>query len=242
MDWMRKFLPLPAGPALLCPLAVAQALAAQASGPAPPAPPARAARPAPGALEAQQALASARAFITSGQPGLAIPFARDYARCRPSDPAAFFWLGLAFEQAGDPGQAIRAYSRSLDLAMESGMDSAQLRLDIGNVLLRLRQVDDAIFNYRRALEIDARQARAYFNLGRAYLEKGDATAALENLNRSYELGLDDAALAYFRGLAYRRLGKPGDARAQLELFLRTLPETEANEGLRERVRAMAGQP
>src|SRR5579875_225025 len=233
MDWMRKFLPLPAGPALLCPLAVAQALAAQASGPAPPGPPAR------------RRARSRRSRRWPAPEPLSPAASRAW---RYPSPATTHAAGPAIRPLSSGSgwhsskPAIPAYSRSLDLAMESGMDSAQLRLDIGNVLLRLRQVDDAIFNYRRALEIDARQARAYFNLGRAYLEKGDATAALENLNRSYELGLDDAALAYFRGLAYRRLGKPGDARAQLELFLRTLPETEANEGLRERVRAMAGQP
>lgn len=178
-----------------------------------------------GKLSTSAELARARQLIKRGQSATALPLLREYTRARPNDPDGHFWLGLVLDESGEAQQAIWAYSKSLDLANRDGMDSAELRLNIGNTLMKLNHPVDATFNYRRAIEIDSKLAAAHLNLGRALLEKGEAAEALNELTRSYELGLNATVLPYYKALAFRALGKPDDARSQLDLFLKTLPET-----------------
>jgi len=187
---------------------------------------------------ASTALARGRELLRQGQPIEAVNMFRNYARLRPNDAYGHFWLGLALDESGQPSQAIWAYSKSLDLAMRDGMDSAELRVNIANTLMKLGRLDDALFNYRRAIEIDSTLARAHSNLARALLQKGDAQGAFESLNRCTELGLNDPTLFYYQGQALESLGKFADARGKLDLFQRTLPESVAGQPLRMRVEEM----
>lgn len=189
-------------------------------------------------MPAARLLASGRQMLADGQLPAAVAMLREYMRLKPGDPDGPFWLGLALEQSGESAQALTAYNRALELAGKTGMDSGELRVNLANTLAKLNRLDDAIANYRRALVIDSKMARAHFNLGRALLARGDGQGALDSLNRSYELGLIDPALPYFRGLAFRALGKPEDAKAQLENYLKSLPETAAVENLKSKIRAM----
>ncbi len=183
-------------------------------------------------------LARGRALMRQGQPGEAVQMFRHYSRLRPNDFYGHFWLGLALDESGQPSPAIWAYSKSLDLAMRDGMDSAELRVNIGNTLMKLGRLDDAIFNYRRAIEIDSKVSRAHYDLARALLQKGDPQAAFESLNRCTELGLNDPTIFFYQGQALESLGKFADARGRLDLFQRTLPPTAEGEPLRMRVYEM----
>ena len=186
-------------------------------------------------------LAQGRALLRQGHAQEAANMFRNYTRLRPNDAYGHFWIGLALDECGQPSQAIWAYSKSLDLAMREGMDSAELRVNIANTLMKLGRLEDAIFNYRRAIEIDCKLARAHSNLARALLQKGDAQGAFESLNRSTELGLNDPTLFYYQGQALQSLGKFADARSKLDLFQRTLPATAEGEPLRMRVADMLRQ-
>lgn len=183
-------------------------------------------------------LSQAKLLIKQGRTAEAIALLRRYTAESPNDPSGSFWLGLALDEAGEPKQAIWAYSRSLDLSTKSGMDSPELRVDIGNTLLKLNRPADAIFNYKRAIEIDSKLPHAHFNLGRALLDKGEAEAALGEFNRFYQLGGHDLSLPYYKAMAFRALGKLDDAKGQLELFLHTSPDTASTEAARQRSQAI----
>ncbi|HEY9869257.1 MAG TPA: tetratricopeptide repeat protein [Candidatus Obscuribacterales bacterium] len=186
-------------------------------------------------------LTRGRELLRSGNAGEAALAFRHYTRIKPDDPSGHFWLGLSLDESRQPSQAIWAYSRSLDLAMREGMDSPELRVNIGNTLMKLNRLDDAIFNYRRALAIDAKLTRAHYNLGRALLRKGEPQAAFESLNRCTELGLNDPTILYYEGQALKAMGKPEDARQKLELFVRQLPATPQAQAMRTRVEDLIQQ-
>lgn len=183
-------------------------------------------------------LSQAKLLIKQGRTNEAIALLRRYTAESPNDPSGSFWLGLALDEAGEPKQAIWAYSRSLDLSTKSGMDSPELRINIGNTLLKLNRPVDAIFNYKRAIEIDSKLPHAHFNLGRALLDKGENEAALGEFNRFYQLGGHDSSLPYYKAMAFRALGKSDDAKGQLELFLNTLPDTPSTQPARQRSQAI----
>jgi len=199
------------------------------------------ATPSPPAPPPAEILARGRQLLKDGQTAAALTSFNDFIRLRPRDMSGYFWQGLALDQSGLPGKAIWSYSNSLDLAMQNGMDSAELRLNIGNTLTKLNKLDDAIFNYRRAIEIDPKLARAHFNLGRALIAKGEAGAAYDELERSAQLNLQDSTLSYYRGLALQAMGKTAAAREQLTIFLKEVPETPDTEELRARVTALLNQ-
>jgi tetratricopeptide (TPR) repeat protein len=183
-------------------------------------------------------LGNAKHLLKSGRAADAVSLLQKYTAEHPSDPDGPFWLGLAFDETGEPKQAIWAYSRCLDLATKSGMDSPELRVNIGNTLLKLDRPVDAIFNYKRAIAIDSKLPHAHFNLGRALLDQGDTEAALAEFNRFYELGGSDTALFFYKALAFRTLGKRDDAKVQLELFLNSLADTPKNQPAKKRSQAI----
>lgn len=186
-------------------------------------------------------LSRGRDLLRSGNAGEAALAFRHYTRLRADDPSGHFWLGLALDESRQPSQAIWAYSRSLDLAMREGMDSPELRVNIGNTLMKLNRLDDAIFNYRRAIAIDSKLTRAHYNLGRALLQKDEPQPAFESLSRCTELGLRDPTILYYQGQALKAMGKPEDARQKLELFVRQLPATPEAQALRIRVEGLIQQ-
>lgn len=172
-------------------------------------------------------LQSARHFIDIHQAQSAIPLLKRYIELKPQDPLGAFWLGLALDESGAPDKAIWSYSKSLELSNADGMDSAQLRTNIGNTLIKLNQPGDAVYNYRRAVQLEPKFAIAHFLLARALLAKGEAQEALYELEKTNQLGFTEYSLLYFKAVALHALGKENDARSQIELFLRCLPQSAA---------------
>jgi Flp pilus assembly protein TadD len=72
-----------------------------------------------------------------------------YADLRPEDPAAWFHVGEALNQAGDLPAALAALRRAVELDEREGR-SYQL---IGRVLDRMGRPEEAMPMYRRAREI-----------------------------------------------------------------------------------------
>lgn len=174
----------------------------------------------------QQALA----WIASGRQLLAqhryseaqAQFSR-YANCYPADPRGFFWLGIAQDEGGDPAGALKMYSRSLDDAKDIGMDSAELRTNLGNTLLKLQYTKEAAYDFKRALEIDPTEIRAHLGLAQTDLLAGDWQDALNQLQTCSSQGFNDPSMPYLKARALLALGRPAEAREQLQLYERGVP-------------------
>lgn len=95
------------------------------------------------------------------------------------NPGALMELGLAEANSGHWKEA-RPY---IERAAKAAPGNAEILQTLGAVLFALREDDEAIEWYQRALAIDPTNVRALANLARSRAVKGDRAGALEMLNR-----------------------------------------------------------
>lgn len=127
----------------------------------------------------------------------------------------WFFKGLALAETGKTKEAVSHYVWSLKLATLAGMDSAELRINLGNSLLKMGYFKEALFDYQRAVEIEPKNPIAYLFLANAFLSAGKYQEALEQLRKSDALGCHRPESAYLRSLALLGLGESEDARKEL---------------------------
>src|SRR5215472_11535018 len=78
--------------------------------------------------------------------------------------------------------------------------------DRGVAKWRKGDLDGAIADYNRAVELDPKYAAAYYNRGVAKRHKGDLDGAIADYNRAVELNPKDTAAYYNRGVAKQTRG------------------------------------
>lgn len=176
-------------------------------------------------------LLRARQDLTAGNLERALAHAQRFIDAKPLEPEGYFWEGVIYDELDDHAAALRSYKEAVDTVLKAGMDSADLRVNLGNALLKLGKGEDAIWQFRRAIEIDSRLAMAHLNLGRAYLEKEEPAKALECFQHCRELHCNAPQLYYYSAKAYKQLGRTAEAQAQAEQALEKLPAGPTREHL-----------
>jgi tetratricopeptide (TPR) repeat protein len=142
-----------------------------------------------------------------------------YAQKFGTDPLSYFLLGTLADESGDFIKAVPLYAKGLAIAKSRSLDSEELRINLGNSLLKLNYYDEAIFDYKRAIEINDKSQLAHLNLSKALLLKGRYNEALIELNRCTELGLEDPNLPLLRALALKNSGSAQEGKKEAMRFL-----------------------
>ena len=138
---------------------------------------------------------------------------------RPSDPYAFYALGLSRFAAGDEAAAVAALRKAGDLKP----DEADIQYRLGVALLDGEKFADARGPLQRAVQLAPKVARYRTPLATCLGRLGDRRAAMDTLRGFAALSpsADEAALAVKAARAltdpFRDLPQP--ARAELELAL-----------------------
>jgi tetratricopeptide (TPR) repeat protein len=161
----------------------------------------------------------------------------NYIQLHPQDPTGYFWLGRAAQQNGQSEQAARYYAHSETLAKQLGMDSDQLRVNLGNTLLKLNYFKEAIYDYERAIRINDKNIFAHFNLGKALLLTGQSNRALSEISKASELGYTDPSASLMRALALKNLGQLEESKREAQRFLDD-PSVSPTSPLREIARSL----
>lgn len=251
---LPQFQPLPASqpvPEQPAPIPVQQAVlppfvppyqampAAQTQPVAPPAP----VNAAPSGGEAWQFLGQAKALLEQNQPNRALPLIRQFIDRRPLEPEGYFWEGVALDNLQQVENALTAYAHGIQQVMKAGMDSAEMRMNVGNDLLKLKRLDLAIVQYQRAAVIDPGLAIVQLNLGRALVEKDDVEAALQCFQRCEDLHFTPYQLSYYRAKALKKVGRTQDAKAQVLMALSKLDaSSDASSKLRQEFAELLNTP
>lgn len=94
--------------------------------------------------------------------------------------------GLRFYQRGDYPTALEQFRRAMQI--EPG--NPEYRNNYALTLMRLGMAEEAIPELQRVLRLDPERARAYVNLGDAYLAVGDTLAAISAYERFLEISDD----------------------------------------------------
>ncbi len=198
--------------------------------------------PKPAAQEIQRELPGplkkARRMLLKGNYKPALEQFQRYVEQHPDDSEGHFWVGTAYLELQEPAKAIASFKRAVELNDRRGLDGAQVRVNLGNALLTLDRVDDAITEYKRALKIDPYEPRAHFNLSRALLRKDSAyhaAIAVSHLNIAGRLGLTLPEVWKYRAQAYAMTKRYEDARKQLSEYLKRLPDSAQSDEARRKV-------
>ena len=126
---------------------------------------------------------------------------------------------------GESLASIQKFDKPLDEATTSSLEALQAYTE-GDRLAREKGDTDALPLFKRAVELDPNFARAYASLGIRYNNLGQASLAIENVRRAYELRYRVSEREkYYISCTYFTLvtGELEKAIQQYELWIRDYP-------------------
>ena len=146
-------------------------------------------------------------------------------RIDPSYIEALDALGFALEALGDDDGAVRNYRKAIILNEERRGSFASPQVNLSAYYNRTGNPERALEHAGKALELDPKSDRAWFQKGRAYERQGKLDDAVDALNRA--ISFNPRASSYYYVLAgvYRRLDWMDESRKALEMFKRLDRET-----------------
>lgn len=147
----------------------------------------------------------------AGRPGDAAKAWRTASEMEPSDPALRRNLLRSLRAGGLAEESIREAEALLRLRPES----AVARFYLGDSMLELGRVQDAIPLLEEAIQRNGNDERSRASLATAYLRAGRGTEAIPHLEAALRAG-EDERLLFQLARAYQSAGRPEDARVALE--------------------------
>lgn len=125
------------------------------------------------------------------------------ARRGPRFLEAYSSLGRLYADLGYLDQAVQVFQSGLQVAIEGTDDAATLHDYLGTVYQQQRKFDEAVKEFRAALDVDPSRWDALFALGWTYAMQNNREEAKRFLRRFVEVGGD--APAYYMKAAQDRL-------------------------------------
>ena len=130
-------------------------------------------------------------------------------KCRKNNRTDFklFQAYYSHENGG-----IRKYEVQLPIRLNPPSGSSEEVFDAefafhqGNLQVVLRNIDEAIEDYTRAINLDPNYVEAYKNRGMAYRNKGDYDLAIEDFGKAIQLNPNFAEAYFSRGSIYVKKG------------------------------------
>ncbi len=212
--------------------------------------------------------ALARELRSQGRLGEAIAEYRRATDLAPGDADAWYNLGVALREAGDPRAALGAFLESvkrnvwnleavnalavgLAAAGEPGMAAARLeqvvKIDprdpqtwnnLGNCRRELGEYPEAIAAYQRAIELAPAFADPWNGLGALEVARDDPRAALPYLDRALSLNPEAHEVRLNRAIAFEMAGERSAAIASYEDFLRATAAASGYDAQRDAARRL----
>lgn len=189
----------------------------------------------------EQVLKDGRKLIDQRRYEEAVVRFRQYCLMRPAEANGYFWSGVTYDEMGNYSASEKSYRDAITRAENEGMDSAEIRTNLGNALLKQRKLDDAIAEYKRATEVNPLYALSYLNLARAYIEKGDGHTALAMLDRCDELHFKGLHFKYYKAKALLLLDRKEDASALAKQLIIDLPDGSFKNEVKEEFKMLISQ-
>jgi len=141
----------------------------------------------------------------------------------PDQANLHLFLGMSLLRLRDPQAALLAIKKAI--AIEP--NHAEARTLLGYIELEVRgDVDAAIREYRKVIELRPDLPEAYTNLAVAQKRKGELDQAIANLNKALERKADYAAAMTTRGGIYAEQSKWSEARRDFEQALKLNPKDD----------------
>ena len=141
--------------------------------------------------------------FTAGRYDEAISTLLEVVRRDPGSWTAYLYLARSYIAKSSWADALASGRKALQLAPSSGdvvPVLAEALLGAGTDALRRRQFPEAIGHFAEYVKLRPTDAQGYLQLGKAYLQNGNVTSALESLRQALQLNPNDAeAMELLRG-------------------------------------------
>lgn len=144
---------------------------------------------------------------------------RRFALQRPNNLAVHFWLGTTLSALGQEKEAEKEFASCIELSASVGLDSAEMRNNLGNTLIAEGYIKEPLFDFKRAVYINPRCAQPYLGLAKCLIESGNFEEALVALTNYEKAGGQDITAILLRGLALAGNDQYSQARECLTNFL-----------------------
>jgi len=138
----------------------------------------------------------------------------------PYNVRAYYNLGLAMQNQGRFGEAIKNYNQAIRL----NPDYYRAYYNLGHLMQSGGRLKEAVGYYQRAIAIKPDLADAYCNLGSAFLSMGRFDEAISEYHKALSIQPNDAETYNNLGLAFIRLGRFDEAERQLRKALEITPD------------------
>ena len=109
------------------------------------------------------------------------------------------------------------YNKTLDLLLQidETKRTPQDWLLLGNILSEKGERDNAIYMYQKAIAVDKKYYKAYYNLANIFLENGKNAIAVEHYKKAVSLNKENPYLHYNLACAYLKIGDVKKAKNSL---------------------------
>ena len=147
----------------------------------------------------------------------------------PSYMEAYDGLGFALETLGETEAAVANYLKAAQFNDERKGSFTAPYVNLSTFYNRTGDADTALTFAKKAIAINAKADRAWFQMARAYERKGEPEAAIDAVKRAIEINANVSSYHYVLATMYRRLGKQQESREAMEVFTRLDRESNSIE-------------
>lgn len=134
-------------------------------------------------------------------------------------PNSFFSIAYLTDidiKLGNYKEGVERAEKALASKNLDSKDSAYIEVNIGWIKLKyLNKEEEALNNFRYAIELDQNLGTAYIGFAEYYLRNEEYFNAIESFEKAIDLGENTLDVYFGMGLAYKKLGQLEDA---LEYF------------------------
>ncbi|HKG47493.1 MAG TPA: tetratricopeptide repeat protein [Pyrinomonadaceae bacterium] len=143
-------------------------------------------------------------------------------KLNPDDVCAYAQSGRMYYNLGKYPEAIATFKNALTLSPSFGT-----YMYLGNAYVYARDFEPGVDAYKKAIQLDPKEARVHFQLGIAYDYLQRYEESVKEYKEVIKLDPDDEATRYSLALAYVALHNKPAAREQYEILRKLNPEMAA---------------
>jgi tetratricopeptide (TPR) repeat protein len=157
---------------------------------------------------------------------------RAYAEAVRLDPAymeAYDGLGFALEAIGEDAAAVVNYQKAAQINDSRKGTFAAPYANLSALYVRGANADAALEFARKAVEVNPKSDRGWFQMAKAHELRGELDAAFDALHRAIAINPSASSYYYVLATVSRRLGKLKESRDAMETFSRLERESNALE-------------
>jgi tetratricopeptide (TPR) repeat protein len=179
----------------------------------------------------------ARTYYTRGVYPLAKSEFLTAIRLEPSSVKAYSNLGITMEALGDNAEALKNYSKAIQLEEEQGVGSEWPYIYLSAFYNRQKNATEALTYAHKAIEVNSRSDTAYFEMAKAYRTQKELQKSADAARSAIAIN-PQADYYYVLGLVLREQGNQKESAEALAKYAEiqrpasdNLPEHAAQEPL-----------